>query len=231
MAPPVAAQFGRVVDLEDLSLPAESYYNGSDEAGGFISRGAFFNNVYDQTFGVWTGWAYSNVTDVHTPGFGNQYSAYRLPTGGGDNSANYAVAFNFDVGDAVVQLPRNRKPRSVRITNTTYTALSMRDGDAFAKKFGGPSGNDPDFFLLTIYGLDRHGAVTGSVELYLADYRFAENSQDYIIDTWTSVNLTPLGDAFKLVFQLTSSDVDPVFGMNTPAYFALDNLVTRPMTP
>jgi hypothetical protein len=28
----------------------------------------------------------------------------------------------------------------------------MLNGDSFAKKFGGASGNDPDFFKLTIIG-------------------------------------------------------------------------------
>jgi hypothetical protein len=31
-------------------------------------------------------------------------------------------------------------------TNTTYAALSMLSGDSFAKKFGGASGDDPDWF-------------------------------------------------------------------------------------
>ena len=33
------------VDFEDLPLEPESFYNGSDGAGGFVSRGAFFNNL------------------------------------------------------------------------------------------------------------------------------------------------------------------------------------------
>jgi hypothetical protein len=168
------------------------------------------------------------VTDVDTPGFTNQYSAYHLPNGGGHDSPNYAIAFNFFLNDAVVQLPPGRVPRSVRITNNTYAALSMKNGDAFAKKFGGPSGNDPDYFLLTIHGYDALGSHTGSVKFYLADYRFDDNSNDYIVSTWTTVSLTPLGKAVKLAFELESTDNDPVFGMNTPAYFAIDTLVTRP---
>ncbi len=228
---PAVAQPVRVVDFEDLTLASESYYNGSDGAGGFKSRGAFFNNFYDQTFGFWSGWSYSNVTDVDTPGFMNPYSAYSLPGGGGHDSPNFAVAFNFSLGDAVVKLRARRKPRSIRITITTYAALSMRDGDGFAKKFGGASGNDRDFFRLTIHGLDANDMSTGSVDFYLADYRFPDNSQDYIVSDWTTVSLAPLGNAVKLAFELESSDVDPVFGMNTPAYFAIDNLVTGPITP
>ena len=35
-----------VVDFEDLPLTPESFYNGADEAGGFTSGGAFFNNTF-----------------------------------------------------------------------------------------------------------------------------------------------------------------------------------------
>ena len=99
----------------------------------------------------------------------------------------------------------------------------MRDGDPFAMKFGGPTGNDPDFFRLTVQGFNAVGILTGSVDFFLADYRFTNNSLDYIVSQWTTLDLTPLGSATRLTFGLTSSDVGP-FGMNTPAYFALDNL-------
>src|SRR5207249_4062813 len=116
------------------------------------------------------------------------------------------------------------RPLSARIANTTYAALSMLNGDSFAKKFGGASGNDPDYFLLTITGLDSQQHSTGSVDFYLADYRFANNAQDYIVSDWTTVDLSSLGlDTQTLSFGLTSSDVGD-YGMNTPAYFALDNL-------
>jgi hypothetical protein len=219
------AQDTITVDFEDLTLPApETYYNGSDGAGGFVSQTAFFNNSYNSMFGNWSGWSYSNVTDVTTAGFGNQYSAYNLPDGGGDDSPNYGVAYNFNVGDAVVVLPPSNVPTSVRITNTTYAGLSMLYGDMFAKRFGGDDGTDPDWFLLTIYGVDDDGNVTGSVDFYLADYRSQDPNLKYIVSEWTTVDLTPLGSATALAFGLASTD-NGTFGMNTPAYFAVDNLV------
>jgi len=213
----------QTIDFEDLTLAPESFYNGADGAGGFVSRGAFFNNSYNSQFGTWSGWSYSNTTDVMTAGFMNQYSAYNLPNGGGFRSPNYGVAYNFSFGDASITLPAGTRPVSARINNTTYAALSMLNGDQFAKKFGGPSGTDPDWFLLTIYGLDDAGNVTGEVDFYLADYRY-ENK--YIIHQWTKLDLTPLGLATTLMFNLSSTD-NGDFGMNTPAYFALDNLVVR----
>ena len=108
-------------------------------------------------------------------------------------------------------------------TNTTYTALSMLQGDSFAKKFGGASGNDADWLKLSILGLNAANVVTGSVDYYLADYRFADNSLDYIVKNWTYVDLSSLGTVNSLGFALTSSDTGS-FGINTPAYFAMDSL-------
>jgi hypothetical protein len=218
---------GQTVDFEDLTLDPQSYSNGSDAAGGFVSQGAFFNNSYDAQYGVWSGWSYSNETDVTTPGFMNQYSAYNLPNGGGDNSPNYGVAYNFQLGDAYVLLPDGTVPVSMRVTNTTYAGLSMLYGDMFAKQFGGPDGTDADFFILTIHGLDANGNDTGRVDFYLANYTFQDPNLNYIVSAWTTLDLTPLGNATSLAFELNSSDIGP-FGMNTPAYFAMDNLVVTP---
>lgn len=223
VAAPASAE---IIDLEDLILPdVNTFYNGADGAGGFVSRGAVFNNLFTDFggFTAWSGWSYSNVIDVTTPGFLNQYAAYHLPDGGGDASPNYAVGFAFHPGDAFILLPPETVPLSVRITNTTYAALSMLQGDEFAKRFGGDSGDDPDFLLLSITGLDAFDQPTGAVEFYLADYRFDDNSLDYVVNGWTTVDLTSLGAATTLSFALFSSDVGD-FGINTPTYFALDNL-------
>ncbi|MFT3883069.1 MAG: DUF4465 domain-containing protein [Gemmatales bacterium] len=138
------AQGTKTIDFEDKSLPPNSFYNGSDNAGGFTTRGAFFNNSYGG--GFWSGWSYSNTSDTTTPGFGNQYSAI---TGAGvGGSGIYGVAFNFASGASYINLPNGNQPLSVSITNTTYAALSMQTGDAFAKKFGGASGMIPTFSYL-----------------------------------------------------------------------------------
>ena len=112
-------------------------------------------------------------------------------------------------------------------TNTTYAALSMLNGDAFAKQFGGASGDDPDWLLLTVAGYDAAGAPSGSIEVTLADYRFADNALDYVLADWLWVDLSDLGSAESLDFVLSGSDVGD-FGLNTPAYFALDGLRAVP---
>ncbi len=225
-----AAQ-AQVSTFDDLSLEPESYWNGSDLSGGFVSGSAWFYNAYDSTYGSWSGFAYSNITDDTTAGWGNQYSAF--PGSGASGSANYAVANvptdfmsgTFDpipIGVKLLEPLAGGTVKGVYVTNSTYAALSMRNGDAFAKKFGGESGDDPDWFMLIIRGYNQ-GQFTDSVTYFLADFRFEDNSKDYIVDYWDYVDLTGLGNVDSLTFSLRSSDVGD-YGMNTPAYFCLDNL-------
>lgn len=215
--------------FDDLPLTPQSHYAPGVVGSGsgafpFISGSATFNHQFDD-YGIpgccSSGWTYSNQTDTSTAGFGNQYSAYAGAGQGG--SANYAVAF---VGPAQAGFAAATVVGGAWFTNTTYAALSMRDGDSFAKKFGGASGNDADYFRLTITGYNGV-ASTGAVDFYLADYRFADNTQDYIVSQWSFVDLSGLGAVTRLEFSLSSSD-NGMFGMNTPAYFAMDTLAPVP---
>ena len=205
--------------FDDLPLAPNSFYAPAATTT-FTSGAGTFNHAFTD-FGSGccsSGWTYSNKTDTTTPGFGNEFSAYAGSGAGG--SANYAIAF---FGSPTVKFASPSIVTGADFTNTTYTALSMLNGDAFAKKFGGASGNDPDFFKLTIIGKDTLGATTGTVDYYLADYRFNNNADDYIRNAWGSVDLTSLGAVSSLDFALSSSD-NGQFGSNTPAYFAMDNL-------
>jgi hypothetical protein len=229
------AVHGQTIGFEDVSVPTPpGYINGSAGPGGntqFTSGGATFNNYYNPMFGNWAGFSVSNVTNVTTQGFGNQYAAYNVPSGTGDNSPNYAVGYvdSFDAVTPTITLPAGTKPQSVRITNSTYAALIMLDGDPnhFARQFDVAH---QDLFTLTITGYDALGVLTGAVPFNLADYRVPSVvAQPYVISQWTSVDLTPLGDAQSLQFTLASTDSDPVNGINTPTYFALDNLSLTPV--
>ena len=138
---------------------------------------------------------------------------------------------NFDPQDSsqleelpYLEFPQAVNPQSAQVTNMTYAALSMRDGDPFSKQFGGETGGDADWFKLSIYGTDAGGnLVPGVVEFYLADFRFAESVDDYIVDAWSLVDLSSLAGVTRLYFNLSSSDSGQ-FGMNTPSTFAIDDL-------
>jgi hypothetical protein len=216
------AAFSQTVsNFENITLGTDTFNDGSDLSSGFQTGNAFFNNTYA---GYSTGFAVTNKTNTTTAGYTNSYSSI---TGGGYSSTNYAVA-NVSGDAAKIRLNGAAAGKAVNgfyITNTTYAYLSMKDGDQFAKKFGGVSGNDPDFFLLTIKAWSGGVLKTDSVNFYLADYRFSDNSKDFVLDAWAWIDLKSLGNTDSLVFYLSSSD-NGQFGMNTPSYFALDNFTT-----
>lgn len=242
-----------VVDFDDLILGAESEWHGPDPAGQivegpygdevhgqFLSRGSAFVNRFDLINESWTGFAYSNQSDTETPGYVNQFSAI-TGTGLGEGSDNYGVGYGYlDLTPNLFQpfafdptnpehlnklpffdVPSGGRAESLYVTNTTYAVKSMETGDQFAKKFGGETGTDPDWFKLSIYGTDAMGnPPASSVEFYLADFR---GEVDTIVTTWTLLELNGLEDARRLHFNLSSSDVG-IYGLNTPAYFAIDNI-------
>jgi hypothetical protein len=217
-----------VSTFDDLQLAPGSYWDGSDGSNGFSSGNALFNNHYNQGWGMWeAGFAISNITDNTTAGFGNMYSAF---TGSGFQSDVYAVAQQSDFAKQypVISLTNQAEGKAVNgvyITNSTYAGTSMRDGDGIGKQFGGLTGDDPDWFLLSITGFLNGLPVADTVKFYLADFRFTDNTQDYILDTWEWVDLLSLGNIDSLIFYLSSSDVG-AWGMNTPAVFCIDNFTT-----
>lgn len=215
-----------VVTFESVALDGSGYQNGSNSGDNFTISGTTFVNDYYAPYDSWSGFAFSNHTDTTTTGYLNQYSA--ISGSGADGSSQYAVGY----GPATITLPAltDFTGMGAFINNTTYAALSMRDGDGYAKKFGGASGDDPDFFLLTIKGYANGVPTAGSVEFYLADFRFTNNANDHIVTDWTEVDFSALGTVNELRFSLTSSD-NGTFGMNTPSYFVLDNIsVPEPST-
>ncbi len=213
-----------LADFENFNLVSGQALNGSDGQAGFSIGNAYLPNSYNPQWMSWSGWAISSMTDTTTPGFMNDLSAI---TGEGYNgSTTYATTFV--VGESVLKLEGEAVGGIVNgfyITNNTYSYLSMLNGDGFAKRFGGITGNDPDYFLLTIKKYKDGILGAERVDFYLADYRFEDNAQDYIVSEWEYVDLISLGDVDSLSFTLSSTDIG-THGMNTPAYFSMDNFET-----
>lgn len=213
-------------DFEDFNLSPEQFLDGSDGSGGFSNGNVRLLNDFNTNYGSWSGWAISATTDTLTPGFTNQYSC--IAGAGVDNSATYATSFVS--GESLLHTEGMGRGvlEGFYINNSTYSFLSIRDGDAFAKKFGGEDGTDPDFYYVSIKEHGSRNVVNDSIIFYLADYRFPDSADDYIIDEWTWIDLQRFENVDTLAFTVHSSDVG-AFGINTPAYFCVDNIVTTDM--
>ncbi len=235
-AAPCFAQ-GLYLDFESLNLPLDSFWDGSDqsraytEAVGTAPGDSFvLENVYDTAFGgFWSrGYAVSTMRDDTTEGFGNIFSSI---TATGWNSDAYGVVSAFSTANMTIKGNFDNTPRflSAYISNSTYAYLSMRDGDNVAKKFGGGSGDDPDYFFIRFYFFPTPttNAPTDSVDFYLADFRSSDNSEDYILDDWVYLDFNDYPatsyPGYHMKALLFSSDDGP-FGISTPAFFCIDDL-------
>ncbi|AQQ70798.1 hypothetical protein SMSP2_01160 [Limihaloglobus sulfuriphilus] len=224
----LTATASAVIDLEDVgaALAPESHWVGEAPDAlytpverTFSSGDAGFNQYLTDWGSMvsWSGFTYSNKTDTTTEGYTNDTSAY-AETPGNTYGICYVDGYS---GTPEINFNAESVISGVWITNTTYAYLSMLNGDGLAKKFGGDSGNDPDWLKLTITGTGNESSE--SLDFMLADFTFEDNSRDYIIDTWTWLDLSSLGQISKLTFAMSSTDNND-YGMVTPSYFALDNI-------
>lgn len=222
----VSARGDVVVDFQDLTVPGSGYFNGNpgtlapgqSASTPWSSGGVSFAN----TFGIdsyggfnyeyWNGFAYSDVVNTTDPAFTNQYASY---PGGGYQSSTYAVAY---ADAASVTLPVPTPVAGFRIANTTYAALTMLNGDQYGFTAPLPAGG---WFATTATG-KLAGSTTGTATFHLADLRGA--SPPGILATWAWFDLAGLGTVDTIEFSFDGSDKDPIFGLNTPAYFAMDDL-------
>jgi len=216
-----------VNDFEDVVLDESGYENGSDKSGTLIDgtyiKGIFSGSVSlinfytynaEWDYSSWGGFAVSSRIDSVTPGYANQYSVIAGHGAGG--SAKFALAYD----SAEIHLPyinSYQKVKSVMLTNSTYAYYDLLNGSDFSKKF-----TENDWFKVIIKGYAGN-THTGTVEFYLADFR---DGKSLIVRDWTKVSLSSFGVVEKLIFTFDSSDKG-LFGVNTPKYVCLDDLVVE----
>ncbi len=218
-----------VAGFEGFILEPDSYFL-PESAGSFSSGSLSF--LYEGGFGSWSGFTCSNRVTLNGSYTDDQFVA--VPGGGVEaDLTTFAISYvnsdwmtgTYDPIPSVIQTTAGDEAvfSGFYVTNTNMAYITMRDGTLFNKKFGGVSGNDPDWFRLKVWGIRTDNSLTPEITHYLADFRSDDNALDYIQDDWRWVDLMPLGAVKSLQFILESSDSGD-FGINTPAYFCLDHL-------
>ncbi len=217
-----------IATFDSKDTGEDGYYRPA-EAGTYdwTDAGMTFNlEVQDDGWGgtYWEGFTYSSVNNPDEGGWGNQYAVYQ-PGTDVSGTGVYAVGY-VGIAAPTITFESPAQTQGLYANNTAFAAWDMWEGSMFSNEF-----ESGDWFMLTITGLDSLGETIRSVDFYLADftgYQDGDDKDDYIVSEWTWVDLTGLGSQVaSLQFVLSSSDVGE-YGMNTPAYFAIDNVTIIP---
>ena len=208
-----------IADFEDVELSPSGIWEPQEGNNEMFSHGWIFTNYYSSYF--WGGFTASNRTDLSQTYMSAQYTA---ATGCGyDGSAQYAVAYTYGAQtDVYAADGQSHTVTGCYVTNNLWAYQNMLEGDNTVTPFGGLSGNDPDWFKLTATGKNASGQTVGTLDFYLADYRFDNPEDDYILNTWEWFDLSPLGEVATISFSLSSTKNNNS-GMITPAYFCMDD--------
>lgn len=159
------------------------------------------------------GCTYMNITD-------NQTSNSPAPICGKGKIGKVYLALDSSEGEfgtpAIMEILNNQyKIKGTWITNSTWAYMGMTQGDGYARAF-----KAGDWYKVVATGYDEAGNVTGTTEIFLADYK---TDSDKPLNDWIWFDLSALQNAVKVKFLPDSSDKND-YGLNTAAYFCLDGI-------
>jgi hypothetical protein len=225
----ISTQAQTVATFDDITLPgADTTYlesvTGPDGIYTYQSGNAKFygkkdfGGTYESNFNC------SNHTDTVTPGFANMWS--NITGKGVLNSGNFGIAYvetdysitampTIPVGVKLTGSAAGHQVAGAYLTNSVYAYRYMLDNNFYD--------NENHWFKLVIRGYLNNVQSADSIIFTLADY--STTGTPILVNTWQWANLTSLGNVDSLTFDLISSDAG-TFGINTPTYFAIDNLIT-----
>ena len=212
--------------FEDVTLGTDGYWKGDSTSvegvagaygtnynGSFSSKGITFSNTFTTSaYGTsWSGFAVSSLADTSVAGdYTNDLYVYSQS--GAGNSRQFAVAFS-DGAQFSFENPVNLE--SVMLANTTYAYKVIKNGNAYSTAFSTGS-----WFKVTFIGYDDKDNKVGETDYYLADYR---DGKTFINGNWEKVDLSALKKVKTVKLKFDGSDSGD-WGLNTPAYVAIDNI-------
>ena len=104
-------------------------------------------------------------------------------------------------------------PVGVYVCNHPWPYYGCLHGDGFGRAF-----EEGDYFELIAHGVDADGEET-TTSINLVEFT---NGQLKALNDWTFFDLSSLGEVESVYFTLNSTDSGD-YGMNTAAYFCMDN--------
>ena len=149
------------------------------------------------------------------------------PIGGHNGSKNFAVHngyadfFNSQIYDASLEGfefadGKERIVECMYVTNTNYVLNSLTFGDGFNS-----AATENTYFKIVAYGYNANEELVGTSEFTLCNGR-------NFVTTWEKWDLSSLGKVAKITFNFSASDDQSgSYGLNTPAYFAYDDVTVK----
>ena len=207
---PKRAKFLEIATFEDVTIGAPESVLHLSETGAIKSGSfSFMQEVAD--YGDWGVYYFGNLPSNKSDNvFVSYLDAEKSASGGAYEGTNFNVWTVSYSGTDGITLEEAAVVPGFFINNSAYAVNSMCNGDGYAKKFG-----KGDWFKLTIDATLNGMGIDTEVIVDLA-------SNGEYIDQWTYVDLSQFGPIDAIKFTLTSSD-NGDSGMNTPAYFCMDN--------
>lgn len=201
--------------FDDWYLPEESVVIPNDDD--VLYSGSYGFHGFGGSYGTttfWNGFAFANKTANTFVSLDDQYNT---SMGSGRNSAGYGIAYTYGAYDIdVTNSVDGDTIKGMYISNNAYAMNSILHGDGFSQPFSQGS-----WLMVTATGKAADGS-TKTVDFYLADYRSENAADHYALDTWQWMDLSSLGKVKSINFSMSGSDTGQ-WGLNTPAYFAMDD--------
>ncbi len=213
-------------NFNNLTLKNNSYWQNPEKEDFFISNKLKFScsgNLSNKSF---LGFIYSNLEGDTNNEKTDLYSCYSASENG-DKEKTYAIMIGSNTGKPVSFETTDGKEyifNSMSVNNTYHVYQALKYGTETSKKFGGESGIEKDWFMLTINGYGSNSKLKNSISVLLADYTKGNNKLNYIINKWVTVPLDKLGKVAKVELVLSSSDSKNGI-MQTPAYICIDDII------
>lgn len=212
-------QYGGTLLYNDFTSSDYAWCDGgnTDLESALVANGPFWNG----------GMA---VSDYYQAIGENESVDYTLQLGvgtGASDKAGHNGSRNFCVVNASVSsgaLPvlafadgEARVIDHMYVTNTSYTYNALCYGNSFCA-----AATDTSWFKIVATGYDANDEVTGTAEFMLC------NGVNNVVNEWTKFDLSGLGEVVKVNFGLEGSDdMYGEWGLNTPSYFAIDDVAVR----
>ncbi|WP_066631967.1 DUF4465 domain-containing protein [Labilibacter marinus] len=212
-------------DFEEFELEKDTFWLNTETNNSLISDQIEFDISGSYNNQPWYGFTYSNLTGSDKYEDNEKYSCHKASSDFEstifgimllDKNPQNAITLNTKDGS-------NHLFKSISVNNSYYLYDAVNTGAHGSKKFGGEDGTDLDWLKLIIVGIDNNDTKQGTIEFMLADFTFGTNRDNYIVEDWTTIDLTTLGHVNTIKFYLSSSDtVDGV--TNSPGFVCFDEI-------